>query len=426
MTKNKAVRVIEVRLDTQGVQNNMAALNKTLETLSDNLETVSQWEMSGFVADLQDMKETLDEILILLGQKIDSGSWMTAFSEITSSAETLLSIVLAFAGADHVPALLEKISKAFSNMGATAGTAGGIFGGLSAGTILGIASVVVLATAVIIRNLDLIEAKFTEVWENHLEPFWDRISTSVESIGESLTTIWDEFLQPIIDQIITIYEPLFLAVIYRIMGAFEVVISRLADRFSAILLWLDGLLQFLSGVFTLDMDAICDGLTKIVQAVCEYIGSYVHFFINYMIIQPVNSLIGRLFSVFSKTVNSILGVVSFIGDIVGQDWEYSFPTNPYQIPYLAKGAVLPANKPFLAMVGDQKHGTNVEAPLATIQEAVANVMVDMIPAMMAGFEAVVNEQRATRQAVESIELGDTVIGQAAARYSRKMAVIKGG
>lgn len=44
------------------------------------------------------------------------------------------------------------------------------------------------------------------------------------------------------------------------------------------------------------------------------------------------------------------------------------------IPHLAQGAVLPANRPFLAVVGDQKHGTNVEAPLSTIQAAVAEVM----------------------------------------------------
>ena len=35
---------------------------------------------------------------------------------------------------------------------------------------------------------------------------------------------------------------------------------------------------------------------------------------------------------------------------------------------------MPANRPFLAVVGDQKHGTNVEAPLATIQDALANVL----------------------------------------------------
>ena len=44
------------------------------------------------------------------------------------------------------------------------------------------------------------------------------------------------------------------------------------------------------------------------------------------------------------------------------------------VPQLARGAVLPANQPFLAMVGDQKHGTNVEAPLETIKQALAEVM----------------------------------------------------
>ena len=45
-----------------------------------------------------------------------------------------------------------------------------------------------------------------------------------------------------------------------------------------------------------------------------------------------------------------------------------------QIPYLAQGAVIPANREFLAVLGDQKHGTNVEAPLETIKQALAEVM----------------------------------------------------
>lgn len=44
------------------------------------------------------------------------------------------------------------------------------------------------------------------------------------------------------------------------------------------------------------------------------------------------------------------------------------------IPKLATGAVIPANREFLAVLGDQRHGTNVEAPLATIEQAVANVI----------------------------------------------------
>ncbi len=103
------------------------------------------------------------------------------------------------------------------------------------------------------------------------------------------------------------------------------------------------------------------------------------------------------------------------------DWSKDFT-----LPALAKGAVLPANKPFLAMVGDQKHGTNIEAPLTTIQEAVAAVMNDHFGGMMAGFEALLEENQRLRRVVESIEVGDATIGQAANRYNQKMAIIKGG
>ena len=44
------------------------------------------------------------------------------------------------------------------------------------------------------------------------------------------------------------------------------------------------------------------------------------------------------------------------------------PANPPEIPRLARGAVLPPNKPFMAIVGDQKHGTNIEAPADLIKQ----------------------------------------------------------
>lgn len=44
------------------------------------------------------------------------------------------------------------------------------------------------------------------------------------------------------------------------------------------------------------------------------------------------------------------------------------------IPQLAHGAVIPPNKEFLAVLGDQKSGTNVEAPLSTIKQAVMEAL----------------------------------------------------
>lgn len=142
----------------------------------------------------------------------------------------------------------------------------------------------------------------------------------------------------------------------------------------------------------------------------------------------VNKLIDGINSVVATPFNGINDALKLVKDI------NIFGVTPFsglktisvpQIPHLAQGAVLPANKPFLAMVGDQKHGTNVEAPLATIQEAVANVMADMLPAMMAGFEAVVAEQRAIHSTMKGIEIGDSTIGRAVERYNRQMSVIRG-
>lgn len=143
----------------------------------------------------------------------------------------------------------------------------------------------------------------------------------------------------------------------------------------------------------------------------------------------VNGLIDGINKVVSVPFNGINDALKLVKDIniLGITPFSGLKTiNVPQIPKLAQGAVLPANKPFLAMVGDQKHGTNVEAPLATIQEAVAIVMEDMIASNVAGHEATVAVLREILSAVMGIEIGDTVIGQAAARYDRQMAVIRGG
>ncbi len=100
--------------------------------------------------------------------------------------------------------------------------------------------------------------------------------------------------------------------------------------------------------------------------------------------------------------------------------------SPIPVPGLARGAVLPANRPFLAVVGDQREGVNVEAPLTTIQEAVALVMEDQTQALTAGMEANLSVARDILDAVLGIRIGDEMIAQASERYYREKAVAEGG
>lgn len=44
------------------------------------------------------------------------------------------------------------------------------------------------------------------------------------------------------------------------------------------------------------------------------------------------------------------------------------------LPKLANGAVIPPNQQFMAILGDQRSGTNIEAPLGTIEKALQNVL----------------------------------------------------
>lgn len=131
----------------------------------------------------------------------------------------------------------------------------------------------------------------------------------------------------------------------------------------------------------------------------------------------LNSVAGTIDSIFSAFSGVFPGFSSS-----GSKGAVSFPT----IPKLAKGAVLPANKPFMAVVGDQRHGTNVEAPLGVIQEAVATVMGDYAAGNMAGHQATVSVLQELLSAVLGISIGDEVIASAVDRYERKMAVVKGG
>lgn len=139
-----------------------------------------------------------------------------------------------------------------------------------------------------------------------------------------------------------------------------------------------------------------------------------------------NTFLSKLTAGFNSWITSANQLQLKLGAITGTQVQRLPAMTTPKIPLLARGAVLPANQPFLAVVGDQRHGTNVEAPLATIQEAVANVMEDSIGANMAGHEATVGVLREILGAVLGISIGDDVIGAAAQRYRSKMAVVTGG
>ena len=144
------------------------------------------------------------------------------------------------------------------------------------------------------------------------------------------------------------------------------------------------------------------------------------------IISGLNSLASAIASIYS----SFNGARSAVSSMRTTARSSAAPAMMYaatpEIPQLARGAVIPPNHKFLAVLGDQSHGTNVEAPLATIQEAVSLVMEDMLKSNLAGHEATVAVLEQILEAVLGIELDGETLSSVVNNYNRKMAVVNGG
>lgn len=246
--------------------------------------------------------------------------------------------------------------------------------------------------AVIVSNWEDICDWFSGKWDDFVagwNDFWDSVAFCAQEWWKSVTTEWTNFWNGIVDK--------FNALKSGLSQAWDAFWTGLSDRVGDI--W-NGIVNTVKG------------------AVNSLIG-----FINGMI----SAVVGGLNSAIDALNSLSVDIPDWVPVVGGNRLGFSIGhvTAP-QIPYLAQGAVIPANREFLAVLGDQSHGTNVEAPLDTIKQAVAEVMEDLQAGQMAGFEAVVSVLREILSAVCGIELTDEDVGRAVQRWQHKQLIATGG
>ena len=125
---------------------------------------------------------------------------------------------------------------------------------------------------------------------------------------------------------------------------------------------LEGIITFLSGVFTSDWNKAWDGVKRIFKGVWNGIVGLLENAINF-IIRGLNFLI--------RQMNKIsFDVPDWVPGIGGKSLGVNIPSiSNVSIPRLATGAVVPPNREFLAMLGDNKTETEVVSPLSTMKQA---------------------------------------------------------
>lgn len=211
------------------------------------------------------------------------------------------------------------------------------------------------------------------LWTNHLQPLWDKLMEFVSSLIANATEIYNNCILPIVNWLVDMFGPAFSNTFNTILNVVGSVIGSIADILGGVITVIKGVINFLTGVFTGDWERAWQGIVQIFTGIFEGIEGVVKGVVN-VIISFINGMLNAITLGVNTAISAInslsFDVPSWVPGIGGQTWGFSIPklTAP-QIPMLATGAVIPPNSEFLAVLGDQKSGTNIETPLATMIQA---------------------------------------------------------
>lgn len=188
------------------------------------------------------------------------------------------------------------------------------------------------------------------------------------------------------------------AIVTAVFGNIKQTVGNVIDDIKTIF---SGLIKFISGVFSGDFDKAWEGIKDIFKGIWNTIIDLLNGSIN-IIIKGLNWLIKQM----NKISFDVPSWVPYVGGkSIGVNIDY---ISENVLPRLAKGAVIPANDEFLAVLGDQTHGNNIEAPEGLIRKIVreesggsGEVHVTIVLDSVTGkklFETVVRENNAVVRA----------------------------
>lgn len=238
------------------------------------------------------------------------------------------------------------------------------------------------------------------IWNESLKGVIDEVLGFVGRIGEILKLLWEEKIKPQVDWLMTYVVPHiknFASYILNILGT---MFNFVSGSIKNLLTIINGIIEFLIGVFTGDWERAWNGVKKIfdgfknqISNVIEAIKSVFKSGFEY-VRNTVTTIFDQIWTSIKSKINNMLGgveklingIITGINKLInnlnklnvkvpealgGGSIGFNIPTlSTVNIPRLAKGAVIPANREFLAVLGDQKSGQNIEAPESLIRKIV--------------------------------------------------------
>lgn len=220
------------------------------------------------------------------------------------------------------------------------------------------------------------------LWAAHLQPLWNELTACLGAVGTLLLTVWNTVLAPFVQWLVTALAPAAVEVFTVLGTAVTGAAGIVADGITILLAVLRGLADFLTAVLRGAWDTAWNAMAATVSAVWGRIVSIVQTAVSTVLavvrgmVSAIAAAINGLLSAIGQAKAAAGGVLGGAGQLLNT--RAALPGLGYAaavpVPALAQGAVIPPNRQFLAMLGDQRSGTNIEAPLDTIRQALAETL----------------------------------------------------
>ncbi len=223
--------------------------------------------------------------------------------------------------------------------------------------------------------LDKWAEMFDTLMKEHIQPMIDNFLDLIGKVVEMLTMMWENTIKPLIAWLIEVLAPTVADVCDIIFGVIDTVITFIADVINGIIEIVEGVIDILLGIAQGDWQRVWDGFAEVIDGVAGVIKGIINAIIG--TVEGVANAVVAAINTMIRAINTInFTVPDWVPGVGGNSVGFNIPEiNKISIPRLADGAVIRGGNPFMAVLGDQRHGqTNIEAPLATIEKAVTNAM----------------------------------------------------
>lgn len=247
---------------------------------------------------------------------------------------------------------------------------------------LTIAGAIAMILSLIISNWE----KIKEFFQNIIQWIYDHLDDIKEKfglVGVFVASIFAEFLQWIA--------------------------HTFGEVFGGLKQILDGIIDLVSGVFTGNWKRAWEGIKNIVGGVFKTLLGIVKAPLN-GIISLLNGIIGGVNYLIDGINKFSVDIPDWVPVVGGKKFGFNIPKIG-KIPMLAEGAVIPPNKKFTAVLGDQRNGNNLEGPESLFRKIVREESGDKQVILNATFIMQCETEEIGRAALKGIHLLENIDGQ---------------